>query len=227
MCSLQAETIRIRDYWIYPLGTRLGAVVRALAFHQCGPGSISGLGVICGLSLLIFYPVLRGFLLGPPAFPSPQKLTLDLIWFDLYISGRRASLWRLLIKPPRHLLIVPGCDNYTIIVLLLFIMKVNDLEESEWRVYAHLHKLLSKSEMNDICMRLYDIWRSVQKKCFTIWEMNIQQNKTWKSCRIKTSCFCYHLFLFEKRIMMSSILFFSFFLFFFHRYHSVMTLLAI
>ena len=26
-------------------------------------------------------------------------------------------------------------------------MKVNDLEESELRVYAHLHKLLSKSEM--------------------------------------------------------------------------------
>ena len=42
-------------------------------------------------------------------------------------------------------------------------MKVNDLEESELTVYAHLPKLLSKSEMNDICMRLYDTWRSVQK----------------------------------------------------------------
>ena len=30
-----------------------GAVVRALASHQCGPGSISGLGVICGLSVLL------------------------------------------------------------------------------------------------------------------------------------------------------------------------------
>ena len=31
------------------LGSRDGAVVRALASHQCGPGSIPGLGVICGL----------------------------------------------------------------------------------------------------------------------------------------------------------------------------------
>ena len=29
------------------------ALVRALAFHQCGPGSIPGPGVICGLSLLL------------------------------------------------------------------------------------------------------------------------------------------------------------------------------
>ena len=32
---------------------RDGAVVRALASHQWGPGSIPGLGVICGLSLLL------------------------------------------------------------------------------------------------------------------------------------------------------------------------------
>ena len=30
-----------------------GAVVRALASHQCGPGAIPGPGVICGLSLLL------------------------------------------------------------------------------------------------------------------------------------------------------------------------------
>ena len=29
---------------------RVGLVVRALVFHQCAPGSISALGVICGLS---------------------------------------------------------------------------------------------------------------------------------------------------------------------------------
>ena len=40
-----------------------GAVVRALASHQCGPGSIPGLGVICGLSLLlILVPAPRVFL---------------------------------------------------------------------------------------------------------------------------------------------------------------------
>ena len=34
-------------------GSRNGAGMRALASHQCGPGSIPGLGVICGLSLLL------------------------------------------------------------------------------------------------------------------------------------------------------------------------------
>ena len=67
-------------------------------------------------------------------------------------------------------------------------MKVNDLEESELRVYAHLHKLLSKSEMNDICMRLYDTWHSVRKNVSQYGKImvNIQQNKTFKSCDTKT-----------------------------------------
>ena len=58
------------------MGSRDGAVVRALASHQCGPGSIPGPGVICGLSLLlvlVFAP--RGFSPGTPVFPSPQKPT--------------------------------------------------------------------------------------------------------------------------------------------------------
>ena len=44
------------------LGCRGGAVVRALVSHQCGPGSIPRLGVICGLSLLVLYSAPRGFL---------------------------------------------------------------------------------------------------------------------------------------------------------------------
>ena len=51
-------------------------MVRALASHQCGPGSIPGPGVICGLRLLlvlVFAP--RGFSPGTPVFPSPQKPT--------------------------------------------------------------------------------------------------------------------------------------------------------
>ena len=57
-------------------GSRDGAVVRALAFHQCGPGSIPGLDVICGLSLLLFlFSAPRGFSPGTPVFPSPQKPT--------------------------------------------------------------------------------------------------------------------------------------------------------
>ena len=64
------------------LGSRVGAVVRALAFHQCVPGSIPGPGVICGLSLLVLYSAPRGFSPGTPVFPSPQKPTFDL--FDLF-----------------------------------------------------------------------------------------------------------------------------------------------
>ena len=51
-------------------------MVRALAFHQCGLGSIPGLDVICGLSLLlVLFSAPRGFSPGTPVFPSPQKPT--------------------------------------------------------------------------------------------------------------------------------------------------------
>ena len=49
-------------------------MVRALAPHQCTPGSNPGVDAICGLGLLLvlsFAP--RGFSPGSPVFPSPQK----------------------------------------------------------------------------------------------------------------------------------------------------------
>ena len=47
-------------------------MVRALASHQCGPGSNHGIDAICGLSLLMVLSfALRGFSLGTPVFPSP------------------------------------------------------------------------------------------------------------------------------------------------------------
>ena len=50
--------------------------MRALAFHQCGPGSNPGIDAICGLSLLLVLSLApRGFSLGTPVFPSPQKPT--------------------------------------------------------------------------------------------------------------------------------------------------------
>ena len=60
-------------------GEQVWRSVRALASHQCGPGSIPGLGVICGLSLLVLYSAPRGFSPGTPVFPSPQKPKFDLI----------------------------------------------------------------------------------------------------------------------------------------------------
>ena len=57
-------------------GSQGGAVVRALASYQCGPGSNPGIDAICELRLLFvlsFAP--RGFSPGSPVFPSPQKPT--------------------------------------------------------------------------------------------------------------------------------------------------------
>ena len=55
-------------------GSKGGAVVRALASHQCGPGSTPGVDAICGLTLLFVLSLApRGFFPGTPVFPSPQK----------------------------------------------------------------------------------------------------------------------------------------------------------
>ena len=61
--------------------------MRALVSHQCGPVSISGLGVICGLSLLLVLVLaLRGFSPGTLVFTSPQKPTFpnsNSIWISV------------------------------------------------------------------------------------------------------------------------------------------------
>ena len=46
------------------VGSKGGAVLRALASHQCDPGSTPGVDAP------------RGFSPGTPVFPSPQKPTL-------------------------------------------------------------------------------------------------------------------------------------------------------
>ena len=54
--------------------SRDDAVVRALASHHCGLGSILRLGIFFGLSLLLVLGLaMRGFSLGTLVFPSPQK----------------------------------------------------------------------------------------------------------------------------------------------------------
>ena len=57
-------------------------MVRALAVHQCG--SISALGIICALRLLVLFSVLKGFSPGTLVFRSHQK-PFDLILFDLML----------------------------------------------------------------------------------------------------------------------------------------------
>ena len=80
------------------------AVVRALAIHQCGPGSTPGPGVICGLSLLLVVVLApRGFSPGTSTFLNsnstwtqwtkrhlvdvPLLIPIYLIFFYLYCSS--------------------------------------------------------------------------------------------------------------------------------------------
>ena len=71
-------------------GSRDGAVMRALASHQCGPGLIPGLGVICGLSLLLVLILAsRFFSLGTSVFPSSSKTNISKFQFDLEFQGHR------------------------------------------------------------------------------------------------------------------------------------------
>ena len=64
-------------------GSRNGAVVKTFASHQCGLGSNPGLGVICGLSLLLVLILApRGSSPGTPVFPS-SKTNSSKFKFDL------------------------------------------------------------------------------------------------------------------------------------------------
>ena len=67
-------------------GARDGAVVKALASHRCGRGSIPGLGVIYGLSLLL---VLVRAPRGLSVFPSPQKTNISKFQFDPESEGHK------------------------------------------------------------------------------------------------------------------------------------------
>ena len=61
-----------------------GAVVRALASHQCGPGSNPGVDAIRGLSLLLVRSLApRGFLSGYSGFPLSLKTNTCKFQFDL------------------------------------------------------------------------------------------------------------------------------------------------
>ena len=74
--SVLYQCLNDHSFW----GAGDGAVVEhsspTQASHQCGPGLIPGLGVICGLSLLLVLVLApRGSSPGTPVFPSPQKPT--------------------------------------------------------------------------------------------------------------------------------------------------------
>jgi len=57
-------------------------VVRALASHQCVPGSIPGPGVICGLSLLLVLALAPKVFLRVLRFSSLHKINISKFQFD-------------------------------------------------------------------------------------------------------------------------------------------------
>ena len=65
---------KTEKYWesliATPVGSKGVAVVRALASHQCGPGSSPGVDAACGLSLFLVLSFgQRGFSPGTLVFP--------------------------------------------------------------------------------------------------------------------------------------------------------------
>ena len=75
---------------LLPMGSRDGAVVRALAFHQCGPGSIPGPGVIRGLSLLLVLYSVPRFFSRYSGFPLFSKTNISKFQFD---PGMHGHFW--------------------------------------------------------------------------------------------------------------------------------------
>ena len=77
-----------RVYQTTTLRTKGGAMVKALASHQCGPGSNPSVDAICGFSLLLVLSLApRGFSAGTLVFPSLQNPTFPK-------SGRgRTTVW--------------------------------------------------------------------------------------------------------------------------------------
>ena len=58
-------------------------MVRAIASHQCGPGSNPGVEAICGLSLLLVLPCVERFFSGYSGFLLSLKTNTLKFQFDL------------------------------------------------------------------------------------------------------------------------------------------------
>ena len=90
-------------------------MVRALASHQCGPGSNPGVDTICGLSLLlVLFLVPRGFSPGTPVFPSPQKPTFQI------------AIWPGIMWTKNHYVDVLPANRYLFIYLFIYFIWLVD-----------------------------------------------------------------------------------------------------
>ena len=77
------EILKYAFHRLAKQGSRDGAVVRALASHRCGPGSIPGPGVTCGLSLLLVLVLAPRVFLRVLRFSSLHKNQRAKFQFDL------------------------------------------------------------------------------------------------------------------------------------------------
>ena len=80
----------------FDLGSRDGVVVRAIASHQCGPGSIPRSGVICGLSLVVLF-FAPGSFLRVFQFPLSSKKH-QLTWFEFVIVNLSLQCLQLVLQ---------------------------------------------------------------------------------------------------------------------------------
>ena len=68
-------------------GSKDVLLVRGVASHCCGPGSIPGPGVTCGLRLLL------ATILAPKVFLPPLKLTFQIPILPGNSGQRKTTLW--------------------------------------------------------------------------------------------------------------------------------------
>ena len=75
-------------------GSKGGAVVRALAFHQCSPGSNPSVDAICGLIFCFgSLPCSERFFSGNSGFPLSSKTNISKFQFDQESGRRRTTMW--------------------------------------------------------------------------------------------------------------------------------------
>ena len=101
-------------------GSRGGAAVKALASHQCGPGSNPGVDTMCGLSLLlVLSPCSERFFSGCSGIPHSTKTSISKFQFNQESGRRRTSMWMCYLQIVIYLFIL--FIIYLIVVLLLLL----------------------------------------------------------------------------------------------------------
>ena len=107
--------------------------MRALASHQCGPGSNPSVDAICGLSLLLvlsFAP--RGFSPGTLVFPSLQNPTFP------KSGGGRTTMWIFYLQIVIHLYLFILFKHYCTSKYLLLLTSLSHAINSLLTYYGNI-----------------------------------------------------------------------------------------